>query len=254
MAALLPLVLVSSLSAQAEPADECRFPAKPGIISAISERGEILLDDGKTILLTDIRLPDGEQAIATLEALRRFEGSAITVNHSSKSDRWGRLRGRITLEWDEDLAVFLIDNGFALVDSGSATALCNGSLLVKEEIARRFRRGLWRNPIFRPVPARDIERLSTQNGRFLLVEGRIRSIGDRPQRAYLNFGVVWSQDFTVTMAKDVRDAMARQNRPVSALSGRWVRVRGIVEQWGGPVIELTAPEMLEILPDTDPGD
>ncbi len=237
---------------------DCRFEPERGEIAAITSRGEIVLNDGRLLIVADIRLPEGNHGEKAIAAMRGFEGSPIMVNRSPAPDRWGRNRARVRLELDEDFAVFLVKHGFAIADNGDADTLCDETLLKIENEARQKRLGLWRDRAFRPVSAQDIERLSASEGRFILVEGKIESVGNRQRRAYLNFGTVWSEDFTVVISKDIRAAMERSNVSIPSLKGKRVRVRGIVERWGGASIALTAPNMLEILPeimnanDTDP--
>ena len=84
-------------------------------------------------------------------------------------------------------------------------------------------------------------------GRFALVEGRIRSIGERRERTYLNFGADWNTDLTITIPKRTWQTMRERGLTAALLRGRRVRARGMVEEWRGPAITIMAPEMLEIL-------
>jgi hypothetical protein len=84
-------------------------------------------------------------------------------------------------------------------------------------------------------------------GRFVLVEGRIRSVGERQQRTYLNFGSDWANDFTIIIPKRTWAIMRDRDLSARALNGRRVRGRGVIEIWRGPTMEISAAEMLEIL-------
>jgi len=79
------------------------------------------------------------------------------------------------------------------------------------------------------------------------VEGRVRSVGERERRTYLNFGRAWSEDFTVTIPKRSWTILAGDGVSASGLRGRPVRVRGVLEEWNGPALTLSAPDALEIL-------
>ena len=57
--------------------------------------------------------------------------------------------------------------------------LCQAGLLATEQRAREGGLGLWREERYRPVAASDFDRLDSLVGRFAVVEGRIRSVGER---------------------------------------------------------------------------
>jgi hypothetical protein len=113
--------------------------------------------------------------------------------------------------------------------------------------ARSQRIGLWADERHRPVDAGDLDRLKGLIGRFALVEGRIRSVGERRERTYLNFGSDWKTDFTITIPKRSWARMSEQGLSAAALRGRRVRARGVIEEWQGVAMEITVPDMLEVL-------
>jgi hypothetical protein len=126
------------------------------------------------------------------EWLRSFEGSAVEVGAlAAEPDRWGRLSATLVVTSDAgpvDLGRVLVAAGFALVDAGEADRLCQPELLLREARARELRIGLWRGDRYMPIAAAELETLRQRVGQFALVEGRIRSVGERRQRTYLNFG------------------------------------------------------------------
>ena len=80
-----------------------------------------------------------------------------------------------------------------------------------------------------------------------LSRGGILSVGERSRRTYLNFGADWKQDFSVTIPKRSWATMTKGAVSAASLRGRTVRVRGIVETWTGPVMEIVVGDMLEVL-------
>ena len=60
-----------------------------------------------------------------------------------------------------------------------------------------------------------------------------------------NFGRRWTRDFTVTIPKRHRREFAAAGVDPKKLEGHRIRVRGWIEQRGGPVIEAEAPEQIE---------
>jgi hypothetical protein len=135
----------------------------------------------------------------------------------------------------------------AIVDAGEADRLCQPELLAAEARARELRLGLWRSDRYKPIAAAEVEMLRSRVGQFALVEGRIRSVGARTQRTYLNFGADWNADFTITIPQRTWRTMRERGLSAPALKGRRVRARGMVEEWRGPAMTIMAPEMLEIL-------
>jgi hypothetical protein len=85
-----------------------------------------------------------------------------------------------------------------------------------------------------------------ERGRFALVEGQVLSVRESRGTIYVNFGCRWSEDFTLTVLKRNERAFAAAGVNLKKLSGRRIRVRGFVEERGGPWIEATRPEQLEL--------
>jgi hypothetical protein len=77
------------------------------------------------------------------------------------------------------LAELLVGEGFAIVDAGQRSMLCRPELLGQEQPARGRRVGLWTSDRYRPVAASDLGRLREMISRFALVEGVVRSVGER---------------------------------------------------------------------------
>ncbi|MGD0438882.1 MAG: hypothetical protein ABSB86_20655 [Bryobacteraceae bacterium] len=85
-----------------------------------------------------------------------------------------------------------------------------------------------------------------EQGHFALVEGKVVSVRESGATIYVNFGRRWSRDFTVTILKrNARNFTAAGLEP-KTLSGRRVRVRGWIEERGGPWIEAARPEQIEL--------
>ena len=63
---------------------------------------------------------------------------------------------------------------------------------------------------------------------------------------YVNFGRRWTEDFTVTVLRRHERTFGAAGLDLKALAGRQVRVRGFVEERGGPWIEVTRPEQIEV--------
>ena len=163
-----------------------------------------VLASGRTIKLLDIRLPSDENDLKRpLAWLQSLGGRRVaTASIVGGGDRWGRDAGDVTL-LDEpapiNMADLLVAEGFAMVDAGDRSVLCRPELLAEERRARTRRLGVWAGDRHGPVAAHDLVRLQAMIGRFALVEGVVRSVGERRERTYLNFGRDWKQDLTITI-------------------------------------------------------
>ena len=236
---------------RAQPEAACERVRSEDAIRSVSPPGEVALASGGKLRLLDIRLPDDADAAPRAAAvLASLDGRRVAVAAVGEADRWGRLAAELALVDDAapiDLAELLVGEGFALVDAGERDALCRPELLALEERARQRRLGLWAAERYRPAWAGDGERLKSLVGRFGLVEGRVRSVGERRERTYLNFGPDWQTDLTVVIPKRTWAVLQSRGLSAGALRGRRVRVRGIVEEWQGVAVEIAAADMLELL-------
>jgi endonuclease YncB( thermonuclease family) len=248
-AVLLPLVLRPALAQSSPSAPGCDAPEVLDRIEAISEDGEIRLGPLGAVRIADIRLPDGNEAARPLAWLRSLTGREIRVS-AGPPNRWQRRRAVLLLADDVppiNIGELLVAEGFALVDPGEEDTLCRPNLLAVETRARERRLGLWKadgGPLLRAL---DTAAVAKQVGRFAIVEGRVVSVGERAARTYLNFGHVGTGALTVTLPKRTWSALRARGVTAESLQGRRIRARAIVEMWRAPIVEVVAPELLEIL-------
>ena len=71
------------------------------------------------------------------------------------------------------------------------------------------------------------------------------SVRERGATIYVNFGRRWTEDFTVTISKRNERSFTAAGFELKKLAGRRVRVRGWIEERGGPWIEAARPEQIE---------
>ncbi|AYO86179.1 thermonuclease family protein [Methylobacterium brachiatum] len=229
---------------------ECRpGPARTEILDGIGLRGEIRLASGGRAVLESLHWPDtpeiAEAARAWLDTRR---GDSLVVVPRGQPDRWGRERADIQVaDTDIDLAGGLIAAGLAFADAGERDSLCRPALRAVEASARDRRLGLWRDPV---PQASDGPALRAREGRFAVVEGRIRHVGERSARTYLDFVARGEDGLTVTVSKRTWRMMLARGLSAPSLEGRRVRVRGILEVWRGPTLEANA-DAVEILGEPD---
>ena len=197
-------------------------------------------------------LPDASQAAA--DALKSLVAGRPVSLRASKlvTDRYGRILADALATRDGypgSAQKSLLSQGLARIGVGLAEPGCLAELRTAERLGRIAKLGLWADPRYLPKQAENTVGLSAERGRFTLVEGQVVSVRESGGTIYVNFGRRWSEDFTVTVLKrNERQFIEAGLRP-SGLSGRRVMVRGWIEERGGPWIEATGPEQIEIIAD-----
>ncbi|MGF9756306.1 DNA-binding protein [Microvirga sp. 0TCS3.31] len=230
---------------------ECIGEARSDRLQSLTPEGDLVLMSGQLARLSGIRLPGApphrEQALSWLRA--RI-GQSARIQGPDRRDRWERLSVRIQSSGEPaalDWAHGSVEAGLALVDAGLDGAFCQPELLALEATARERRLGVWADDRYKPLDANHSERLRERIGSFVLVEGRVRSIGERKQRTYLNFGGLWAEDFTIIIPRTTWKQMLDRGLDADALKGRQIRTRGILQSWQGTAVSIVIPDMIERL-------
>src|SRR4029077_2462833 len=235
-------VALATGGARAEEA--CRFVILGNATVRTVTDGAIALEDGRSVRLAGIELVRGVELPA---------GTALTLKRLSAApefDRYGRLNAHVFIAGDGAerwLQADLLSRGLARVSSRVGDPPCARLLLATEEAARGAGVGLWGEPVYVMGKAEDPAEVLEQRGRFALVEGKVLSVRESGGTIYVNFGRRWSEDFTVTIAKRNERAFAAAGLAPKSLNGRRVRIRGWIEERGGPWVEAARPEQIEVL-------
>ena len=240
---------------------DCRFiAAETGTIAEIVDGDAIRLTSGAIVRLAAIEVPKplgtmpaGESwsgaASRLLDQLARGKNVAIAP---AGSDRYGRLHADMRLADGRSLAGELVAAGLARVRPLAGENGCVERLLGQEAAARRAARGIWAGPDF-AVRAADDPSLLQRSSLYEIVEGRVLSIGHGSRLVFIDFGWDFRRDFTVLVSPELARRFAESGWPVDRLKGRLVRVRGLIEESGGPAIRLNDPIELELVDEDDVG-
>ena len=245
-AAILFATILPSSSSTAAPQGACEL-ADIGAATVATVR------DGRTLVLTDgreIRLAAIEVTDETRSALQALvvSGDVQLKELRRQRDRYGRSVAFVFIDNSkQSVQQALLDQGHARVSARIGDKTCAELLLSSERTARAARRGLWADPNFAPLRSENITRIAAARGLFTLVEGKVLSVRESGATIYLNFGRRWTQDFTVTILKRHRREFVTAGIDPKRLEGRPIRVRGWIEQRGGPVIEAAVPEQIELV-------
>lgn len=221
-------------------------------LTAIGTANVAAVRDGRTLMLTDGRelrlagIEAGDDARAALQAL--VHGALRLEKLGLDKDRYGRLVAyAFAGDAQRSLQQTLLAQGRARVSARIGDKACAQSLLTTERAARAAKQGLWADPNFAPLQAENLRGLGEQKGHFALVEGKVLSVRESGATIYVNFGRRWTRDFTVIILKRLQRTFTAAGVEPKQLEGRSIRVRGWIEQRGGPVIMVEAPEQIEFM-------
>jgi hypothetical protein len=140
-----------------------------------------------------------------------------------------------------------VSAGQARVWPGSGDPDCAERLLRLERQARGLERGIWSDAAFSLLHANAIPDAAVAAGRFALVEAAIYRVGEAGGRIFLDFGRRYREDFTIVIPREAQAAFASVGVDLRSLSGKRVRARGVLFNWGGPAMELWQPAALELI-------
>ena len=163
-------------------------------------------------------------------------------------DRHERTLAQVYLGDGTWLQAAMVEAGLARVRPFAGDFSCLDSLVALESEARNMGRGLWRSAEYSVISAYDPS-LIDRKGLYVLVEGRVLSVGHGNRVDFLNFGQFWRSDFTVMVAAKIAKRFTEIGQPIDTLAKRRVRVRGVIEESGGPAIRLSDPGEIEVLDD-----
>lgn len=211
------------------------------IVADVAENAEMTLVDGRVLRLAGVAAMNDE---AMAGAIRRYvSGGVRLIAVAGLPDRWGRLSAHLAVSsgaGPQALVELLVRDGVAVWRADPLAAprnpakasevvfstACMTRLAALEDGARRAGRGAWEGAKSMPLAADDLDRLKRFAGRYVVVSGRVVSVGERPSMTFINFGNVWSRDFSVLIARRDWETMMETGVTGKMLEGRTVMVRG----------------------------
>jgi micrococcal nuclease len=209
-------------------------------IIRVERNGDLILHDGRAVMLEGIRLPEGPRRVDALALLRALtqKGPVTFAATPPKLDRYGRIRAQGFGEaW---LQTALLEHGLAQVALSPDRDECFPELYEAEALAREKRLGLWAGGGGRPRSPQAVKDV----GSFQLVEGQVANVGLREGHIILSFE--GDRGISGVIAAD--DRRAFRDFDLEGLEARRVRIRGVVQgRSGGFEIALSNPAQIEVL-------
>lgn len=247
--AVVGALLVASLVNQASAVDVARPVAIE--IEKLEEHGTLVLVDGNIRCLAGIWVPapyaSKGQAPAWRSAWHGIIEDGLFFRRDEQPlehDRYGCPVARLVTEDGASLEQALVKAGWAAVDPSSMTGDEHeiDAMLAVEDKARRDGRGIWKHAAAWPKKADDV---STEIGLRQIVEGRVRRVSENDRYLYLNFGADWRTDFTVRLGQKMISSVGLD---AAAFDGKRLRVRGVLQESRGPLIDISSLQQIEFLP------
>jgi endonuclease YncB( thermonuclease family) len=254
------MAMLISLPMTAEACEGLREGPR-GIVRQVTDGDTVVLDSGLVVRLIGMQAPklplgrDGfapwplaEEARLALATLVRDKEVRLAYG-GEETDRHGRALAHLYLadapaSWAQ---AAIVGQGLARVYSFPDNRACLAELMAVEGRARTMKLGIWSDPFYSVRRADRPETLAGRSGNYELVEGRVLKSERVGARVFLNFGRYWKEDFTVVIEARALRLFGDSGLDPLVLEGALVRVRGWVDDWDGPRIEVTHPEQIEVL-------
>ncbi|WP_158809173.1 hypothetical protein [Beijerinckia sp. L45] len=251
----------------ATPADEaCSGVGMEAVVVAgVEPRLELRLRDGRLLRLAGLdpvlstpTVPDrDEQAREAFAA--SVAGRTIRIRSlSTQPDRWGRI---VVLafaandpvgEQSGGLAGAAIAAGLGRYLAEPAARGCRSHFVAAEEQARTATLGLWADPYYGLLAADDRAGFAERAGTLVIAEGRVVSVQTDSFRTKLILaprgnGSHGSQTLYASVLPRMMKSFEANGVHLSSLTGRTLRLRGLLDTRFGPQIELLTPDALDVI-------
>jgi micrococcal nuclease len=231
-----------------------------GTVKTIIDPQTLQLKDGRLIALTGLDMPyimaappqddDNPYLPLVMRVLNDMLAGKTVDLYQTKNKDQGRINrighhvGHIVTKdglWTQGT---LLELGLARVRTTASNADMANEMYSAESKARQKKLGLWGDEAYQILtPDNAIEHKKS----FGIIEGTIQGTAIRSNRIYLNFGKNWREDFTVSIAPENRKAFTRAKLDPLSWQNKTMRVRGWIESYNGPYVEITHPQAIEIL-------
>ncbi len=254
---VLILVVVCGVGARAQsPVVDMEVGETSRVVDVI-DGDTVILESGTEVRLVGIQAPKlplgrrnfrpwplADEAKAALENL--VLGQAVTLYFGGRrTDRYGRALAHLVREDGEWVQSQMLELGLARVYSFADNRSLITDMLHIEAAARQTARAMWSLPNYQELDQADAAR---GEGGYALVVGRVLNVAEVRGRGFLNFGEDYRTDFTISIdPADLRTFFEKEDVVLESFSGARVRVRGWVEDFNGPMIQVTHPEQIEVL-------
>lgn len=232
---------------------------EPVALAGVDGAGDPVLVDGRVLRLVGVAPRQDEQEDARFRAgIEAWRGRALMLALLGPADRWGRLPARLAAQEPGGEAAPAREVGAALIASGAARRMAEpgfpacgdarpGSASIATASPRPAPGPKTASAPSDSVDGHDIAALKVQAGRFVALTGRIASVGERAQRAYLNLSRRRGEAASIVMSRRLWRELQEAGWTAARLNGRAVRADGVLSGRDGLLLELTAVSALNVI-------
>lgn len=222
-------------------------------LAGLDSHGDLALSDGRKVRLYGIApRQNAEDAARFAQALQRWHGSVFRLVVLGKPDRWARLAVRLLYE-PPDPEAATVDLAASLLRAKAAWRLPEAGYPACEAVLR-IAEGRTSSVAGHPRPLEpgtidglDLAGLKARIGEIAVLEGRVVSVGERPQRTYLNFSRRRGEGASIGIARKLWREMQAAGWTAAALKDKRIRVRGVLGGQDGLAMDLSAQNALELI-------
>jgi len=223
----------------------------PLTIEDVTEQGALMLADGDQLCLAGIWVPTVGKRQDFTETWRSAWRSVVDEGNffyqaepPAKRNRYGCALTSVESADGKSLQHELLAAGWAAVDPFSASKETHAidAMLALEMKAREAGHGIWMSPDAGP---KKVDDLADWIGTRQLVEGQVRRVHVNKRYVYLNFGADWRTDFTARLNRAMIEEVPLD---ASDFEGRALRLRGVLEESRGPLMNISHLKQIEFLP------
>ncbi len=230
--------LLCLLALAVTPAQSCGPVVESALVQSVAPGGEIVFEGGERARFGGLKLAPSAEGW-----LRALTGKRVGVAPlAGAPDRWGRRLVDLVDPDGESVSSALLVGGLAEVRAEPETRACEAERLDKEAAARAAGEGIW-GEAGAILAAVDTAALRAADGRFVVVSGIVRRVGEGRAKVYLDFAS--RGGFSFLVARKSAPAFRRAGVDLKTLVGRKVIVRGVLDVRFGPRIEIADPSMIE---------
>ena len=220
-------------------------------LTGLDPAGDLLLGDGRKLRLIGLAPRQNPEEMSRFDAgLRGFLGRPLGLAVLGEPDRWGRLPARLSVppassgEPAQDLAQSLLRQGAALPMPEPGLSPCEAPQ--KAPVQKTVTSRTQVSPLT-AVDGHDLAAVKAQEGRYVMLEGRIASVGERSQRTYLNFSRRPKEAASIVLSRSLWRELKSAGWTASDLGGKRLRAYGVLSGRDGLLLEVTSRTALELI-------
>jgi endonuclease YncB( thermonuclease family) len=223
-----------------------------GTVEKIVKSDTVRLSNGKIFKIDNIRVPIqlDAAAIKYLEDTLLNQKIGLYIlgeDPVARADRFGHTLAHVVTENGNWIQAEMVSRGLAWVSGGPNSRDLVLPLYKYEDLARTQGLGMWSRPEF-AIRDNDTIDDGTYNS-FQVYQGKLKAIRTKGDYIFFNFGDNPQTDFSISFnkkeLKPFRLRSGNHSHTPTEFVGHTIRIRGWIEENGGPMMVLEYPEQLE---------